>query len=362
MNAFTTNGLTDLVRESLGDPTARIAEQRVEPVGAESGAFSTEALHRVRGTTTHGVPWSFFVKSVHSVRHAPAFALFPEHLREVLVESYPWRADTDVYLAAEPLPDGLRLPRLYRVDDLGDDRLIMWLEDVAEAPGAAWDLDRYARAAYLLGALAAMRPVTGDGSGRPLNTGLRVFSGRVIPATIIPRLLSDEFWAHPLVAPYADGRLRADFGVLIERRTALLDALDRLPHTQVHGDACPQNLLIPADGTAEFVAIDWSFNDPAAVGSDLAQLLIGRAHDGLIPVTDLPALQETITRSYATAFPAALPHLELGFLGTLMLRTLWTSIPIFRMAEPPTPALHAFFAHRLALARYLADQGLSLDL
>ena len=31
---------------------------------------------------------------------------------------------------------------MYRLDDLGDDRLVMWLEDVRVAP-AAWDQDRY---------------------------------------------------------------------------------------------------------------------------------------------------------------------------------------------------------------------------
>ncbi|MGI8329729.1 hypothetical protein ACRYCC_07165 [Actinomadura scrupuli] len=359
MSAFTATGLTDLVRELLGDPTAEIAEQRVEPVGTGPGAFSTEALHRVRGVTTDGVPWSFFVKSVHSVRHAPALAMLPGHLRAALIESYPWRADVDVYLAAEPLPDGMRLPRLYRLDDLGDDRLIMWLEDVAEAPGAKWDLDRYARAAYLLGALAAMRPVTGPA---PLNTGLRFFCEHVVSATAVPGLLGDDLWRHPLVAPYADERLRGDLRSLIEGRADLLDALDGLPHTRVHGDACPQNLLIPADGSAEFVAVDWSFNDPAAVGNDLAQLLVGRAHPGLLQVTDLPGVQETIRQSYAAAFPAALPHLHLGFRGALVLRALWTAIPLPRLTEPATPALHAFFAHRLALTRYLTDQGLALGL
>ncbi len=32
MNMTVTTDLTDLVRESLGDPSAEIAEQRVEPV------------------------------------------------------------------------------------------------------------------------------------------------------------------------------------------------------------------------------------------------------------------------------------------------------------------------------------------
>ncbi|MEO3811531.1 hypothetical protein ABGB17_21265 [Sphaerisporangium sp. B11E5] len=361
MSAHTDAGLTRLVREHLGDPAAEIAEQRVEPVEAEPGAFSTASLHRVRGTTTDGAAWSFFVKSVNSVRHSPALATLPEHLRPVMIEHFPWRSDADVYLAAEPLPRGLRLPRLYRLDDLGDDRLIMWLEDVEQDPGAQWDLDRYARAAHLLGALAAARPVPRPDPPRPLNTGLRFFYEDVVPATIKPRLLGEELWRHPLVAPYADGRLRQDVRTLIGRCADLLDALDRLPHTQVHGDACPQNLLVPADGSADFVAVDWSFNDPAAVGHDLGQLLMGHAHLGRTPVEELPKLQETIERSYREAFPAADPaQITFGFLGGLVLRSLWTAVPIPRLAEDPTPDLHEHFRNRLTLTRHLTDLGLSL--
>src|SRR3954454_10922224 len=165
MSVIADTDLTHLVRTSLEDPSAEIAEQHVTPVDAESGAFSTVGLHQVSGTTTTGATWSFFVKSVRSVRHSPALATLPEHLRGTLIEIFPWRADADVYLAARALPPGLRLPRLYRVDDLGDDSLIMWLEYVEPAPGAAWDLGRYARAAHLLAALAAMRPITCSAPG-----------------------------------------------------------------------------------------------------------------------------------------------------------------------------------------------------
>ncbi|WP_425566860.1 phosphotransferase [Sphaerisporangium flaviroseum] len=48
-----------------------------------------------------------------------------------------------------------------------------------------------------------------------------------------------------------------------------------MTQTLVHGDACPQNLLIRADGSAEFVAIDWSRPGAYPIGFDLAQLLAG---------------------------------------------------------------------------------------
>ena len=41
----------------------------------------------------------------------------------------------------------------------------------------------------------------------------------------------------------------------------------------------PQNLLIPADDPATFVAIDFSWQTPEALGFDLGQLLGRQAHD-----------------------------------------------------------------------------------
>ncbi|MFI6600602.1 hypothetical protein ACIBHX_30525 [Nonomuraea sp. NPDC050536] len=341
--------LTDLVREALGDPAAEIAEQRVEPVETTMNALSTVGLHRVRGTTTTGASWSFFVKSVQSLRVWDGLSQFPEAMRPAMGELFPWRADVDAYLADEPLPDGLRMPRLCRLDVLDDDRLVMWLEDVQQAPGE-WDLDRYHRAARLLGELAAMRPTSGP------NASLRTFATNIPPQVMIPAVLDDAVWRHPLVAPHADERLREDIAFFATQIGTILDALERLPHTGVHGDASPHNLLVPADGSAEFVAVDWSWNSPGAVGFDLGQLLIGRAHDGLLPVEDLPTVHEAITDGYGSV----LKHD--GYLGALVLRSLWTAIPVERLTDDPDDDLRAFFAHRVALARYLTTQARALDL
>ncbi|MEV4476599.1 hypothetical protein [Nonomuraea sp. NPDC049504] len=157
----------------------------------------------------------------------------------------------------------MRLPRLYRLDVLDDDRLVMWLEDVEQAP-VAWGLDRYHRAARLPGELAAMRPAQGS------DTSLRTFVTNIPPRLMIPALLDVKVWRHPLITLYADERLREDIAFLAGRIHTILQALERLPHTGVHGDTSPQNLLVPADGSAEFVAVDWSWNSPGAIGSTSA--------------------------------------------------------------------------------------------
>ncbi|WP_433508747.1 hypothetical protein ACQP2T_32670 [Nonomuraea sp. CA-143628] len=356
-------GLRDLVRVSLGDPLAEIAEQRVEPLHHDSGSLSTAWIHRVRGTTTGGVSWSFFVKSIHAIKHSAWFARMPEGLRAEATARFPWRADADVYLARCPLPDGLRLPRMYRLEDLGDDRLVMWLEDVRVEP-AAWGLDRYRAAARLLGDLAAARPVAGRSSAprEPLNRGLRWFCAGPVAQLFLPMLRDPATWRHPLVARHADPLLRADLLALADRIGPLLQALDGLPHTLVHGDAGPMNLLVPADGSAEFVAVDWSWPHPAAVGFDLGQLLVGRAHTGELDPADLPAVHEVIEAAYAAATAAIADPREVsfGYAAALVLRSAWTAIPVELLDQDPTAELHELFRRRAALARFIVDLGRSL--
>jgi hypothetical protein len=58
---------------------------------------------------------------------------------------------------------------------------------------------------------------------------------------------------------------------LWERRQPLLAALDRLPTCFCHHDAFRRNLLLRQsnDGTAETVAIDWSYTGPGKLGQEI---------------------------------------------------------------------------------------------
>ena len=80
----------------------------------------------------------------------------PEHLREELPKRYPWRTEAQVYASGlhAAMPDGGRLPALYRTIELDAQRTAIWMEDVAELDGAAWTDTRFEDAARLLGRLA----------------------------------------------------------------------------------------------------------------------------------------------------------------------------------------------------------------
>ncbi len=345
--------MREAVRACVGDPRADIASYRVESMAFQ--ALATDSLDRVSGETTDGTPWSMVVKRLRSMRHWPDVHLVPEAVRDRTIERFPWRAEADLYLDPPALPEGLRLPRVYLVEDLGDDRLALWLEDVREVADC-WDLGRYRRAARLLGELAASRP--GDG----LDEGLHAYLDGPVTGVFIPTLRDPGFWRHPLVAAVADPLLQCDLLALADRVAEFVAVVEELPRFRGHGDASPSNLLVPADGSAEFVAIDWSWPYPTALGFDLGQLLCGRAHAGVLDPADLPVVHEAILAAYAEAFPGlAVQDVWTGYVASLVLRSAWTALPFEMLGQEDTPALRELFAKRAGLARFIVDLGRSLS-
>ena len=358
--------LGEVVAAMLG-PGAVPGRWAATPLDYEITSPGTALLTRVAGEALVDgavVPWSLLVKRVHSMRHSPIVAFIPEPLREMAIRDFPWRSEVDAYTSdlAGVLPEGLRLPVVYRVQEHGDDRVTLWREDVDVDPDAEWGLPRYARAAELLGRLAARRRAP---AGMPPSNGTRVYVAGRIGEGVIPALREDATWDHPLVAPAADANLRADLLKLADRAPELLDALDTLPCTYVHGDACPQNLLVTRDDPDGFVAIDWTWPGVEPVGFDLAQLLAGGGDAGRLDPAQLADVHATILAGYlnglaAEGMDADPAQVELGYVATLVLRSAFTSIPVERLGLEPTDALRTLVARRLAYGRFLADLGLAL--
>jgi len=122
-----------------------------------------------------------------------------------------------------------------------------------------------------------------------------------------------------------------------------------------HGDASPQNLLVPADDPDGFVPIDVAFQSPQAVGFDLGQLLVGLVHAGQLPAVVLPGIHRVLAPAYTVGLRAAgsratLEQVAFGYVAALVVRAGFSSLPLERLGEPVTPAL----------TRFVADLGLAL--
>ncbi|WP_232828507.1 phosphotransferase [Kribbella monticola] len=365
---------TELVEAITAEPGARPMSARVVPVDYLIGTPSTEQLLRLFGTAElpsgEQVAWSCFVKKLQSARHWPMIHVVPEPVRQDFIDKLPWRLEIAVHRSgiADILPDGLRLPTAYRIDEHEDDRAVLWMENVDQAPGC-WPLERFERAAYLLGRLSARRqthlvqPFLAREDVQVPGLGLRYYTSGRVQMAALPGLADEQTWRHPLLASAVcnagDHGLRDELLELGARLPAVLDALDALPQTYQHGDASPQNLLVSKDNEDEFVVIDWGFDCPQAVGFDLGQLLIGLAHAGELSPDALPAVHRVILPAFREGLAAdgmAVPEEQVryGYLGSLMCRAAFTALPLelFGKNDSVTEAL---FYERVRLTRAIVD-------
>lgn len=352
--------LAALVRASHGvdlDPEAT----RVEVVDYAYGSPATGGLLRVKGSSTSGEPWSLFAKVLQHVRHWPVLQLLPPAAREDFLAFFPWRIELDLWddAVTATLPEGLRPPALHRLVELPDDRAVLWMEDVAEA-ATPWDLERFARAARLLGRWNARSAAPEVLAACPLPPGyaLRKYAEESVPARGLAPLADDGLWQHPWLVEHADLRVRlAELGARIP---VWLDRLDTLPQAMPHGDASPQNLLVPADDPGSFVVIDISFRSPHALGFDLGQLVVGLVHAGELPASALPEVTAAVEPAYVAGLAdegvtGVDDVVHEAFTTSTMLRSGFDGF-LWDLLGPADPATRHAFDERIALSRFLTGR------
>ncbi len=345
--------------ELLGDVVPP-GDATLETVRYDYASPATGGLFRLRGDG-----WSWFCKVLQHVRHWPLLTTLPAAAAEDFTRMFPWREELElwdpVWLAT--LPEGLRVPELHAVVDLGDDRAAVWMEDVEQAP--AWhDLTTYSRAAHLLGRWNARcaDPALLARSPHPPGFALRKYAEHAVPVRGLAPLADDELWSHPWLADHAD--LRADLRAAGARIPDMLDRLDTRRQAVGHGDATPQNLLVPADAPDTFVAIDLSFRAPHALGFDLAQLLVGLTQAGDVPAARLPDIAARIVPAYldglaAEGITGLDDDVRDGFATSVMLRSGFDSLLLETIGDDRPGTRHAF-DERLVLTRFLLDQHAAL--
>ena len=359
----TTDQLDAIVSAAVGRP-AVVTRWDAEPVPYESGSPATGTLARVRGMTADGQSWSVFLKVLQHPRHWRLLDRIPEQLRADFLSNFPWRAELTAWdpTFSAHLPSGLRMPELYQVVELPEDRVAVWMEDIAVS-AQPWTTERFVMAAGVLGALAANRRDPDLLAACPVPPGYglrRHYDGAVRP--VLPWLQSHELWGHPLLATSGGTTLRADLLELAAAAPTILDQLDELPQALPHGDASPQNLLVPLTAPDTLVAIDIALQCPLAVGFDLGQLLVGLVHAGQMPTSDLPVIHRLLAPAYQAGMnqgtrPAALADIEAGYIGSLVIRAAFTSLP-FR--EPIPSLTDTYIDQRMMLTRFITDLGLQM--
>ena len=271
---------TDLARSVLGEPAANVARWRVEPVDYDYGSPTTDGLFRIRVTTRSAAPndrgpcssnsCAPIVIGSSSTPAAPTSGPRPSPG----ISGAMRRTSTDQVCRARWPRDSGWPPCTGSWTSM----TIAWPSSskTSPAPTPPGTKTGSPTAANLLGTIRRAghppRQPTGSAFRQP-SAVTRSYYIRAVAARGVPRAVGRRALAAPL-AGGATG-LRRDLDQLAGRVPAILDVLESLPQLVVHGDASPQNLLVPTDGSAKFVIIDWTLGGPAAVGDDLGQLLVG---------------------------------------------------------------------------------------
>jgi len=362
-------GAGGLNMEQLAEIVDEAGSGRLDPksvaVSEVDYAFGTPAtagLRRFHGTDADGCPWSLFCKIIQHPRHSTFLTRLPAEAAANLISHYPWRQELDLW---DPefratMPAGIRPPRLYRVVEMGDDRLALWMEDVP-CVSTPWDLPRYATAARVLGRWN-QRARDADllaSTGRPPHFPLRVFAQNALRARGLAPLADDELWNHPWLRTHAE--LRHALQALAPRLVELVDRLDAMPLCRPHGDACPQNLLVPADEPGTFfIPIDVSQQAPTALGCELGQLAVGLIHADVMPPAALPGIIRTILPAYITGlrqegYVDEREHFERAMWTSLLIRSGFDSLRYDLLSSEATDVKASAFASRVELTYHIVS-------
>ncbi|MHA3837864.1 phosphotransferase [Terrabacter sp. AAH1] len=248
----------------------------------------------------------FFVKLVQSFSRSPHFAFVPPEMRELAERGVPWRTEPLVYASdlGERLPDGLTMAGAVDVRPVDELSTVIWLREV-DVVESDWPVDQLARAARLLGRLAAspgVRPLAsiGEADGR---RGVRSYAEGRLPGQVVPLLLADELWQHPVLTATFAPALRSRLLAHLDRIGEHVEWLETVPEGTAHGDACTNNLLVTA-ASDDLVLIDFGFWSTQPIGFDLGQLLLGDVQIGRRPAATLEAVEQACLPAYVDGLRA----------------------------------------------------------
>ena len=356
--------LAAMVAQNLGVDAVELVESSAEIAPYDLEALTTAGRYWVRGSARHAdgqSPFCFYVKVVQTWERSPFFAWVPEEMRELALASVPWRREPEVYRSdlASRLPVGLRMPVAYAVVEIDDLSAAIWLQAI-DVLDVEWEAERFAAAAYLLGRLAASPAVAPLGAIGDVGNVPRGYHGGRLATQVLPALLSEDLWKHPLLAAAFDESLRADLQAAAHAMPNYLDELDSMQVGTIHGDACPRNLLVSGADPHGFVLIDYGFWGRGPMGFDLSQLLIGDVQTGEREASSLPALDRACLTSYHQGLHDEGVDVDVDLLrrahALLMLEFAGlSSVPFELLEAAPTDEGLRIATERAAAARFMLD-------
>lgn len=348
------NHLTPLVQRLLDTPHARVLDVAHAPLDYPLINPIAGGIHRFHGHAAAGaeaVPFSLILK----VTRPPAGGVTPRGIAPPGWAEQPdhwnyWRRESLLYQSGilDRLPGPVVAPRCCGVEAREGPSAWIWLAEVHDEVGPAWDRARFGRVAEHFGQLAGHYLGASDLPNEPwLARGwLRSWTDDVW-GSLRPLIGDQAAWRRPLVRDTFRHPPAERLERLWDERARLLDALDALPHTLCHRDVYPANLFSHRDRT---VAIDWTQAGPGPLGEDVGQIVFPSLLFMYVDAAELPTFERAVFDGYlaglrATGFSGDERQLRLGYCASAALHWAFAGAYALRWAE--NEALGQMMAARL---------------
>ncbi|MEM7032387.1 MAG: phosphotransferase [Chloroflexota bacterium] len=296
--------LAPLVAVALGHDQLKISQWHYDRVygGAGDVGEVLSVVFRFTGIAydqTKPVNWTLILKVVGTTA-----------IDDDPTASRYWKREVSAYQSGDlkNLPGDLATPQFFGITEFSETVVGLWLEDVTDQFGSQWPLADYGLAARHLGQFNGAFLINQNLPHRSwfLKDRFRDFyRGTQVGQkfTQLRQSLNDPQTQRWFIDDNDANRILH----LWEERTPLLEALNRLPQTVVHGDAFRRNLFAKqvADGRYQTVAVDWTFTGLGPIGFELASLVQGTLFFSEVDMTDAQALDQIVFEGYLTGLEDA---------------------------------------------------------
>ncbi|WHY22053.1 phosphotransferase [Paenibacillus sp. G2S3] len=284
--------LNTCMRQIFEEPEVEIVNFICEDLDYKTPNFTTAGIFHLKGIALinhERLPWSIILKIIKS---DSAEKEDPAH------HNY-WRREALVFESKilDELPDSIRAPKCYLVEEQVDGTVWLWMERIEgeyahtkeEFDFIAERLGRF-NGAYLTGKNIPDDQWICRSWLRSWTTSSKMYAPN--PEDYIHQIHRDNdrsLWAW-----------FQDFTNQIDRH---MDVLSHLPRVLAHQDLSQMNMLLTQNGG--LVWIDWQFMSISGLGEDLGKMFGVNMSLGVIPIDRYEEYKESLFHSYIKGLKAS---------------------------------------------------------
>lgn len=284
----------------------------------------------------------------------------PDPMRDEADHYYYWKREALAYQSGmlSQLPEGIRAPQCYDVEELTDGNVRVWLEDLPiDALHKDWTLTHICDIYYALGKFngaylaGATLPADWFLCRAWMRSWVEVCTAYALPVHEQKAIWDSHSGSNELWELYLYNR---------KRSSALLETLERLPRVLAHQDVHWDNIFMENEnGNDSLLAIDWQFASISGVGEELGRMFGYALLKKKIPIDRVALYKEEIFSSYMQGLKAAgwegdSKLARYGFLAAASLRHIMVMDKMLRgMEEGNSKNEESSTSHLIAVAQEL---------